>query len=96
MGRHPACAIRASLFALVMTILSALAWPAAAENLRMTFANEERDVGVLPIDRIRTADFHAPTPTTVPGAYVPSAMACQNAGDRSGSSNTQEPTPSTR
>jgi PQQ-dependent catabolism-associated CXXCW motif protein len=34
------------------------------------YAGEDRNWDLFPVDKLRTGDYHAPTPTTIPGARV--------------------------
>jgi PQQ-dependent catabolism-associated CXXCW motif protein len=56
--------LHASVIGLLLAAL--VAGQCAAQGL----ADEERDWGVAPPDRIRAAPYTAPTPTTIPGATV--------------------------
>ena len=48
------------------------AWLSAhvSPGLAQSFADEDRDWGVVPQERIRSAPYTAPTPTVIPGATV--------------------------
>lgn len=64
------CLLRVAPTAL-MVLLGAGAAPLLAQpSPPAAYAEEDRDWGVAPTVRLRTAEYHAPTPRTIPGGRV--------------------------
>ncbi|MBI1965202.1 MAG: sulfurtransferase [Betaproteobacteria bacterium] len=51
-------------------VLAGALWAAHASAQPAAFADEDRDWGVAAARQLRTADYHAPTPRTIPGGKV--------------------------
>ena len=58
--------IRALLLQATVVLAGAL-WPAHVHAQQAPFADEDRDWGVAATRQLRTTDYHAPTPRTIPG-----------------------------
>lgn len=55
---------------IVLALLLLALGPRAHAQVEANFADEDRDWGVPPTETVRPAKYHAPTPTTIPGARV--------------------------
>jgi len=62
-----ACALLALAYACLFLAAGAQAQPAAGEY---GYADESRDWGIAPTDRLRQQPYHGPTPLQIPGAQV--------------------------
>jgi len=63
-----AATARLALLCLALTLAAGVqAQPAAAQ---LAYADEDRDWGVAPADRLHLPPYHAPTPLQIPGAQV--------------------------
>jgi PQQ-dependent catabolism-associated CXXCW motif protein len=58
-----------TIFAIVTAAVIALS-PALAVAQEKSYGGEDRDWNVAPTAELRTADYHAPTPRTIPGGRV--------------------------
>ena len=64
--------VRAALSALIMLSGALGAAHVAAQDAAKpaAFADEDRDWGIAPTPRLRTTDYHGPTPRGIPGGRV--------------------------
>jgi PQQ-dependent catabolism-associated CXXCW motif protein len=68
LAARTASCLRCALACLALMLAAgAQAQPAVAQH---GYADEERDWGVAPADRLRQPPYHAPTPLQIPGAQV--------------------------
>jgi PQQ-dependent catabolism-associated CXXCW motif protein len=67
LGRVPAFATRALLWFILVLATGVQAQSATGSG---GYADEDRDWGVAPTNRLRLQPYHGPTPLTIPGAQV--------------------------
>lgn len=75
----PIAAHRSPLAASILVIaIGVLGLPAPALADGKSYGGEDRDWNIAPTTRLRTADYHGPTPLTIPGGRVVSTIELQS------------------
>lgn len=75
----PGAPKRSQFAALALVVaIGVVALPAPAIADGKSYGGEDRDWGVAPTTELRTADYHAPTPRTIPGGRAVSTIELQS------------------